>query len=107
MYEDDVARNPYHLNSWVHYVQSKADSAALTRYKIYERAVRYLPRSYKLWYAYITDLMERLEKKNITDKRNELLINVFERALIHLHKMPLIWCVLRIINYIAKSSTGY
>ena len=91
MYEEEIARNPYHLNTWVHYIESKTDSKAVVRYRIYERAVQYLPRSYKLWYAYICDVMGRLEQKNISDRRNEMLINIFERALVHLHKMPLIW----------------
>lgn len=91
IYEQEVARNPYHLSTWTNYLLIKAESKPFVRYMLYERAVKYLPRSYKLWYAYINELKERLEKKLITDKRNLFLIRVIERALIHLHKMPMIW----------------
>ena len=91
LFEEEIARNPYYLNNWLQYLTALSGSRPMQRYMVYERAVKYLPRSYKLWYAYISELMERLEHKSITDKRNMLLMNVLERCLVHLHKMPLIW----------------
>lgn len=60
---------------------------------IYERALKCLPRSYKLWQAYLRERSSNLADKCITSKRFEILINTFERALIHMNKMPRIWSV--------------
>ena len=92
-FENEISRNPYHLATWLSYLKSKLTSKPSTRYLIYERALSFLPRSFKLWFAYISELSSRLGGKLITDKRYVHLVNIFERSLIHMHKMPVIWCV--------------
>ena len=61
------------------------------RYAIYDRALSHLPRSYKLWHAYLTarlaDCAGLPPSAPVYADVNEL----FERALIHMHKMPVIW----------------
>ena len=92
-WDGEVTRNPYHVSTWVNYVEFKKNSGCKNTdlYAVYERAVRHLPRSYKLWRMYLADRTSHLENKRVTDRRLELLADAYERALVHLHKMPRIW----------------
>jgi pre-mRNA-splicing factor SYF1 len=90
-HEDVISRNPYHLKSWWNFLDYKIDAKPLDRYVIYERALKFLPRSYKLWHKYLNERTAQLENKRVTDKRLIILVNTYERALIQLHKMPRIW----------------
>ena len=93
-YEEEIARNPYHLKSWTSYLQFKRDARSAVRFFIYERALKFLPRSYKLWFAYLTERRKSLANKCITHQGYETLVSAFERAIVHMNKMPRIWCVL-------------
>lgn len=91
-HEEEIARNPYSLKAWLNFLKYKADSSPRDRYIIYERALKYLPRSYKLWHSYLNERYEKLENKcPVTDKRFTTLVNTYERSLVHMHKMPRIW----------------
>jgi pre-mRNA-splicing factor SYF1 len=90
-YEDEVARNPYHLKAWTSYLTWKKEALPAMRFFIYERALKYLPRSYKLWFAYLMERKKGLRGKSVADKGYDILINTFERALVHMNKMPKIW----------------
>ena len=91
--EDEVSRNPYTLKTWLNYLLVKKSASSLVRYVIYERALKFLPRSYKLWHAYLGERRAAVEHKCLSDKSFTNLVQTFERALIHLHKMPRIWYV--------------
>ena len=97
-YESELARNPYNLRTWLAFLNTEKNSMPINRFVVYERAVKHLPRSYKLWVAYLTDLSTRLKGKKVTDKRCMGLKNTFERALVHMNKMPRIWYVLGVYN---------
>ena len=90
-YEDEISRNPYHLKSWLKYLDYQRNAPVTDRYVIYERALKFLPRSYKLWFAYLNLRKSRLEYTSIKDPRYRILANTFERCLVHMHKMPVIW----------------
>jgi pre-mRNA-splicing factor SYF1 len=90
-YEDEISRNPYHLKAWLKYLDYQRNEPVTDRYMIYERALKFLPRSYKLWFAYLTLRKSRLEYASIDDQRFSILANTFERCLVHMHKMPVIW----------------
>lgn len=93
-YEEEIARNPFYLKGWLKYLEYKSSNSSTTttdRYIIYERALKYLPRSYKLWYNYLLLRKNQLEYVSITDKRYQTLITTFERALVQMNKMPVIW----------------
>lgn len=92
-YEEDINRNPYYLKGWLKYLQYKTNSPSTERYILYERALKYLPRSYKLWSQYLNLRIHNLEYVSINDKRYQILLTVFERSLIHMNKMPVIWCM--------------
>lgn len=90
-YEDEISRNPYHLKAWLKYLDYQRNAPLTDRYVIYERALKFLPRSYKLWFAYLSLRKSRLEYASISDQRFTILANTFERCLVHMHKMPVIW----------------
>ena len=53
--EEEVARNPFSVKSWWAYITAKQGASDSTRFALYERAVKALPGSYKLWLAYLQD----------------------------------------------------
>jgi pre-mRNA-splicing factor SYF1 len=60
-------------------------------YILYERALKLLPRSYKLWFAYLNLRKSKLRGRRIDHPSYQILANTYERALVHLNKMPRIW----------------
>eukprot|EP00117_Sycon_ciliatum_P020916 scpid36740/ scgid18492/ Pre-mRNA-splicing factor SYF1; Protein HCNP; XPA-binding protein 2 len=92
-FEEDIIRNPYHLKSWLRYIEHKVGRKAPRQAVnlIYERAVKELPGSYKLWYAYLKRRRLHAKSKVIVDPEFEKVNNAFERCLVFLHKMPRIW----------------
>ena len=71
-FEEDIARNPYSLKIWSRYILSKRDGKARDRYVLYERALKYLPGSYKLWHAYLLDRKVRVRGKSVVSKSREV-----------------------------------
>ncbi|RYG97013.1 hypothetical protein EON65_53510 [archaeon] len=93
-FEEEIRRNPYSAKTWWNYAHAKADeSSRLERFSVYERALGYLPRSYKLWHAYLNDRVFHLRNTPINSKKYDLLIDVYERALVFMGKMPRIWYI--------------
>ena len=89
--EQDIQRNPYNLKAWLNLLLLKRDASSIARYVVYERAVVFLPRSYKLWHAYLQERTATLAHSCIIDPRFSILINAYERALVNMYKMPRIW----------------
>lgn len=87
--EAEIERNPYGIRGWV--LAAKARPNFSARRVVYERAVRFLPRSYKLWWMYLQEYETAVRDRWITSTRAETLAMTYERALVHLHKMPRIW----------------
>ncbi len=58
---------------------------------IYEKALQYLPGSYKLWYNYLREARENLTSIPIYDKRYEVLNELHERALIFMNKVNILF----------------
>ncbi len=91
-FEEEVTRNPYSVKTWWNYAHVKMEEVTpYERFAVYERALSYLPRSYKLWHAYLDDRTAHMKKKSIKSKKYDLLIDTFERALVFMNKMPRIW----------------
>lgn len=57
---------------------------------IYERALRELPGSYKLWHAYLIERVMAVRGRNVTDNAFEAVNNTFERALVFMHKVSIL-----------------
>jgi len=90
-YEEEISRNPYSLKAWWRYLDHKKTGKQKMRNIVYERALKFLPGSYKLWHAYLSERVGTLDNKCVTDPACEVVINTFERALVSMHKMPRMW----------------
>lgn len=110
--EDEVARNPYSVKSWLAYTDAKSSAEPQVRYNVYERALRLMPGSYKLWVAYLSDRQRQVMRTQcrgvsqrlasrflplqlrslcIDNSQYEITNNAFERAMVTMHKMPVVW----------------
>lgn len=94
IYEQDILRQPGSVRPWLTYIDHKMRNGTIHEQAfIQERACIQLPRSYKLWKLYLEFRVKHLKKKNPVRYREEYnKVNaLFERALILLNKMPVIW----------------
>ncbi|KAI8605746.1 hypothetical protein EDD21DRAFT_110303, partial [Dissophora ornata] len=94
-FEEDLLRNPYSLRHWLRYLDHHASSPIAQQFVVYERAVKELPGSYKLWKAYLDLRRQHLSKRDLpyvkAQEEWESVDDCYERALVLLHKMPRIW----------------
>lgn len=90
-YEEDILRNPYSVKCWLRYIEFKKEAPKEVINKIYERALKQLPGSYKLWYNYLKIVRRQVRGRCVTDPAYEDANSAFERALVFMHKMPRIW----------------
>ncbi|KAK1327238.1 hypothetical protein QJS10_CPA01g01081 [Acorus calamus] len=90
-YEEEILRNPFTLKLWWRYLIACSSSPFKKRSLIYERAVKALPGSYKLWHAYLTERTRSARSNPVNHPCWSSLNNAFERALVTMHKMPRIW----------------
>jgi pre-mRNA-splicing factor SYF1 len=90
-FEEDVIRNPYSLKSWIRYVDSKSNSCTnwSSVYLIYERALKQIPGSYKLWYNYLKLRRNHIKEKCLSDKEYEEVNSIYDRALAYMNKVIL------------------
>ncbi|KAJ5893528.1 hypothetical protein N7495_005219 [Penicillium taxi] len=94
VYEQDLLRVGHTVKPWLDYIEFKKQNGTLYEQAfVMERAVRQLPRSYKLWKIYLDFRMKHLKGRNPVVYRSEYQkVNaLFERALVLLNKMPRIW----------------
>lgn len=98
-FEEELLRNPYNIKLWLNYIQFKQNLDADNKpygggsavYMIYERALKHLPRSYKLWQQYLSLRTKGIRHKSFHSKKIPILINTYERSLVYMNKMPRIW----------------
>ncbi|VDK82039.1 unnamed protein product, partial [Onchocerca ochengi] len=92
-FEEDILKNPFSLRSWLRYIEHKKKCKAPSKQinLVYERALKELPGSYKLWYNYLRFRRKQVVDKCPTDPAYKHVNNAYERALVFMHKMPRIW----------------
>lgn len=93
-YEEDVVRNQYSVKHWLRYIEHKLQKTATKQasiFMLYERALKSLPGSYKLWNRYLKYRRETVQNQLITSSQFQDLNNCYERSLVFMHKMPRIW----------------
>ena len=90
-YEEEIIRNPYVVKGWLRYAEYKRSAPPAQLNMIYERAVKQLPGSYKLWIAYLRLRKRQVRGRCITDDAFEDVNNTFERSLVFMFKMPRVW----------------
>lgn len=102
VYEEELLKNPYNVKTWLEYLESIPicddhsqimPGARRRRQVVYERALRVLPGSYKLWHKYLMERKQHLHlgRYTLDSPLYRALNNTFERALISMYKMPVIW----------------
>lgn len=79
------------MKHWLRYIDHKKKAPKHGINIIYERALKELPGSYKLWYNYLKTRRKQIKGQCITDPIYEEVNNAFERSLVFMHKMPRIW----------------
>eukprot|EP00485_Elphidium_margaritaceum_P008561 CAMPEP_0202699384 /NCGR_PEP_ID=MMETSP1385-20130828/12606_1 /ASSEMBLY_ACC=CAM_ASM_000861 /TAXON_ID=933848 /ORGANISM="Elphidium margaritaceum" /LENGTH=969 /DNA_ID=CAMNT_0049356317 /DNA_START=42 /DNA_END=2951 /DNA_ORIENTATION=+ len=93
--DDDDDDSNMHSTTWSSSMQQQYEhdkqELIMVKFLLYERALNYLPGSYKLWHNYLKDRIEVCQALCITDALVEETNNCFERCLTYLHKMPRIW----------------
>lgn len=90
-YEEDIIRNEYSIKHWQRYIAFKKDAPNDVVNILYERALKQLPGSYKLWHMYLELRIKQVADLSILDPRVKDVNNCFERSLVFMHKMPRIW----------------
>nr|XP_060620395.1 LOW QUALITY PROTEIN: pre-mRNA-splicing factor SYF1 [Anolis sagrei ordinatus] len=90
-YEEEILRNPFSVKCWIRYIEFKQNAPKHILNLIYERALKELPGSYKLWYNYLKQRRKQVKSRCVTDPSYEEVNNCHERALVFMHKMPRIW----------------
>ena len=86
-YEEEVLRNSYNVKSWMRYIEHKSNGPKIPMYMVYERALKELPCSYKIWYKYLCLRRRGTRGRCIDDPEMNRVINCYERALVFLHKV--------------------
>ncbi len=87
-YEEECMRNPYNVKSWLRYIEHKTKTKNYKAiYLVYERALKLLSGSYKIWYKYLVYRRNIVKLKPINDIEYDELNNVYERALAFMHKV--------------------
>ncbi|KAG5832774.1 hypothetical protein ANANG_G00294700, partial [Anguilla anguilla] len=88
-YEEEIIRNPYSVKCWMRYIEYKQNGPKSVLNMIYERALKELPGSYKLWYNYLRERRKQVKGRCITEPAYEEINNCHERALVFMHKKGL------------------
>lgn len=73
-HEEEVTRAPYSLSPWWEYIKAKQNSPGKVRNVIYERAVKHLPGSYKLWRAYLLDRVRQVRRQENNGENSPTLV---------------------------------
>ncbi|KAJ2162772.1 pre-mRNA-splicing factor syf1 [Coemansia sp. RSA 552] len=93
-FEEEVQRSPFSVRVWQRYIEhKKAGDSKRATLVVFERAVGRLPGSYKLWRQYLKYRTDQLQGKNPLGHADEYrkAMLCFERSLLALHKMPVLW----------------
>ncbi|XP_050781771.1 pre-mRNA-splicing factor SYF1 isoform X2 [Gopherus flavomarginatus] len=86
-YEEEILRNPFSVKCWIRYIEFKQNAPRHVLNLIYERALKELPGSYKLWYNYLKQRRKQVKTRCVTDPSYEEVNNCHERALVFMHKL--------------------
>ncbi|EME27500.1 Pre-mRNA-splicing factor SYF1 [Galdieria sulphuraria] len=90
-YEEEVLRDPFTLKKWLFYLDALKYAVPKVKFSVYERAVAALPRSYKLWTMYLRERQEYTKKRHPSSKSYLIVNRIYERSLVYLNKMPVLW----------------
>jgi hypothetical protein len=88
-YEEEILRNPNTLRCWLRYIQHKKDAPKNQLFLVYERCLKQLPGSYKIWKKYLD--LRRAQIKGLNSVQHaelfEAVNECYERSLVLLNKV--------------------
>ncbi|EDQ86376.1 uncharacterized protein MONBRDRAFT_28344 [Monosiga brevicollis MX1] len=79
------------VKDWLAYLERKKSASPAVRFSLFERAVRQLPGSFKLWVRYLRERKALVATVAPTDPARRATYDTFRRAMVFMHKMPRIW----------------
>lgn len=83
--------NPYSGKAWWSSIQVLPVQLFRDRSRLYERALGYIPGSYKLWYHYTSEAANYALRINPTQAARDEVEVLYERSLRYMYQMPRIW----------------
>ena len=107
-FEEDLLRvGPYSLKTWWRYLEhvreSSSPSSSFSLVSVtFERSLKHLPGSYKLWHAYLAYLVGHARQFPPGHQTRKKVLATFERALVHMGAYPVIWA--RFLEFLTESS---
>ena len=64
IHEEEILRNPHSVKSWLRYIEHKQEDGEMEPLNmVFERALKQLPGSYKLWYKYLRERRRQCKGK--------------------------------------------
>ncbi|KAK1937242.1 putative XBA-binding protein 2 [Babesia divergens] len=109
-----VAPEEQQCNTWGKLDREHVETDAITRRILatYERAVEYIPLSYKVWFGYLKDSIEAIKYPFYVHPGSYIRINeLFERCLVHIYACPAVYLLygqfLRAQHQITRSRRLY
>jgi pre-mRNA-splicing factor SYF1 len=93
MNEDDRLAESVKFNFkfWWAKLDAITEKSFNDRTVMYNRALRHLPGSYKLWYHFLREHIANCKDKCVISASYTRANQTFEKCLIYMHKMPRIW----------------
>uniref|UniRef100_A0A8D2E4F0 XPA binding protein 2 n=1 Tax=Sciurus vulgaris TaxID=55149 RepID=A0A8D2E4F0_SCIVU len=85
--EEEIMRNQFSVKCWLRYIEFKQGAPKPRLNQLYERALKLLPCSYKLWYRYLKARRAQVKHRCVTDPVYEDVNNCHERAFVFMHKV--------------------
>ena len=70
-FEEELLRNPHSLKAWIRYIEARSEAPKKTLNLLYERALKELPGSYKIWHNYLLLRRQQVRGRAITDPAYE------------------------------------
>lgn len=88
-YEEELLRSPFSLRTWIRYIDHKRNGSFSELCFVFERALKELPGSYKLWKQYLDFRRDKLKGLNAARHRQQYhsVVALYERALVLLNKV--------------------
>jgi len=86
--------NPFDFRSWWHSIQAIPTSQYIQRAALFQKALSYLPGSFKLWFNFLTETKAFAAQFKLSqgdDSHHKVVLDLYEASLKYMFNMPRIW----------------